>query len=219
MKLRIKNLIKNNLVIILLCFGIFFLRTAIADWNPVPSGSMEPTIYPGDVLLVNKTLLGPSIPFTDFRLFFLDSPKRGDIITFYPPLSGDDYVQFVKRVIGIPGDTIRVEGVRVYVNGKELPLTLDYDSQSADKLTGEETIGAVHHEIQVDPRRGIVGLEGEITVPPHKYFVMGDNRNNSEDSRFWGFVDEDKIIGKVTRIAVSIADERPLKDRFAHKIN
>ena len=207
--------IKNNagLVVMLVC--MLFFRTAIADWSPVPSSSMEPTIYPGDVLLVNKTILGPAVPFTRSRLFDLAQPQRGDIITFIPPHTNQTYV---KRVIGIPGDRIRTEGLRVFVNGEALPLVVTDSGRASGLLQGRETIAGRAHGIQVDLRRDMPQLDSEVTLPEHAYFVMGDFRNNSRDSREWGFVSEDKIFGTATRLAVSIADQRELLDSMGERL-
>lgn len=204
--------LKSYLPLFCLVVGVFFFRTAVADWSPVPSSSMEPSIYPGDLLLVNKTILGPAIPFTKSRLYSYGSPQRGDVITFYPSHLNE---QYVKRVIGIPGDTIRTEGLAVFVNGQELPLELDFSQSASGIITGYETINGLTHAIKVNTNRGIKEVLNELTVPANSYFVMGDYRNNSEDSRYWGFVEEDRILGKVTTIALSIADERPLKDKIA----
>lgn len=206
---------KNYLPVLLMLVGMLFFRTAVADWSPVPSSSMEPTIFPGDVLLVNKTILGPAIPFTKSRLFSYGSPQRGDIITFYPSHTED---QYVKRVIGVPGDRIRTEGLAVFVNGQQLPLELDFSLQESGIITGSETIDGITHAIKVNATRGIKDIPEGVTVPPNSYFVMGDYRNNSEDSRYWGFVEEDRVIGKVTRVALSIADERSFKERVAYSI-
>jgi signal peptidase I len=142
---------------------IMVFRTGYADWSPVPTSSMEPTIYPGDVVWVDKTAYGPSLPFVNKRVFTWAHPERGDIVTLIPPHAD---VLYVKRVIGLPGDTLHSEG-------------------------------------------------NTITVPAGKLFVMGDFRNNSEDSRYWGFADESSVMGKVTAIALSIADERSGLGRVA----
>src|SRR5687767_7448963 len=112
------KILKNNKGVVIVLFSMLMFRTAIADWSPVPTSSMEPTILPGDVLLINKTILGPAIPFTEARLFAFAQPQRGDIITFTPPHVDQT---FVKRVIGLPGDRIRTEGLQVIINGKALP--------------------------------------------------------------------------------------------------
>ena len=197
--------LRNNFGFFCLLAGMLFFRTAVADWNPVPTSSMEPTIYPGDVVLVNKMLLGPVIPFTRSRLFSTNEPGRGDIITFYPPGIDD---QYVKRVIGIPGDRIRTDGLRLYINEQLIPLNnLDIDTGSR-LISGMEMINGVSHQVRAMSDRPVRQLSDEVTVPPDSYFVMGDFRNNSEDSRYWGFVPKENIIGKVTRLLVSTADER-----------
>ena len=200
-----KKFLHSNFSFICVLAGMLFFRTAVADWNPVPSSSMEPTIFPGDVVLVNKMLLGPSIPFTKSRLFTIGEPKRGDIITFYPPGIED---QYVKRVIGVPGDRISTDGLRVYVNEQLIPLSnLDFDSENR-LISGTEIINGVSHQVCAMSDWPIPQLTELVTVPPDSYFVMGDFRNNSEDSREWGFVPKENVIGKVTRLLVSIADER-----------
>lgn len=211
-----KTFLKNNLGIVCLLAGMAVFRTAVADWNPVPSSSMEPTIFPGDVVLVNKTLLGPAIPFTHSRLFSLGEPERGDIITFYPP--GIDE-QYVKRVIGVPGDTIRTDGLRLYVNDELLSLTELGVDADALLVTGEETINGKLHGVKAMTSRPIRQLPATITVPPDSYFVMGDFRNNSEDSRYWGFVPRENILGKVTRLLLSTADERSFLDSLGQSID
>lgn len=199
--------IRNNKGTIFFLLCIFSFRTAIADWNPVPTSSMEPTIFPGDVVLVNKTLLGPAVPFTESRLYAWDEPQRGDIITFQAPHEDETWI---KRVIGLPGDHIRTEGLQVFVNGEALPLQIINDGASDNMLLALETINGVEHAIKVNLNWSMRQVEDELVVPEASYFVMGDYRNNSEDSRFFGFLPEDNIIGKATRLAVSIADERSI---------
>lgn len=199
------KILKNNAGLAVLLVGMLAFRTAIADWSPVPTSSMEPTILPGDVLLINKTILGPAVPFTEARLFAYAQPQRGDVITFTPPHVD---ITYVKRVIGVPGDRIRTDGLQVYVNDAKLPLAIIDPGTATGMLTATETIDGRSHLIALDTSRGMPQIENEIIVPPHAYFVMGDFRNNSEDSRYFGFVSEDKIIGRATRLAVSIADQR-----------
>lgn len=211
-----KKFLGNNAGLICLLLGMTFFRTAVADWNPVPSSSMEPTIYPGDVVLVNKMLLGPAIPFTHSRLFSLGEPEQGDIITFYPPDLDD---QYVKRVIGVPGDSIRTDGLRLYVNEQLVQLgELDVDEQNR-LITAFETINGQTHQVRVMTDRSIVQVPDAIIVPQGSYFVMGDFRNNSEDSRFWGFVPEENIIGKVTRLLLSVAEERTFLSSLGQTLN
>lgn len=207
MKKVLKTFWKNNSGFVFILFGLAFFRTAIADWSPVPTSSMEPTIYPGDVLLINKLALGPNVPFTEGRLIHLNEPERGDIITLTPPGMEDTYV---KRVVGVPGDRIRTDGIRLIINDEVMPLEMIDDGESTGIYKALETLGATRHVIQYDLRYSMRQIEQEITVPADSYFVMGDFRNNSEDSRWFGFVHKDRIIGKVTRLMVSIADERSL---------
>lgn len=208
--------LKHNRGLIVFLFSILFFRTAIADWSPVPSSSMEPTIYPGDVLLINKTALGPALPFSAGRLFGIDEPQRGDIITFRSPAEPRT---LVKRVIGMPGDRIRTAGVRVFINDEALPLVLAATSDAAGVVTGRETIDGVEHGVQFDTGRDVPQLADEFTIPADAYFVMGDFRNNSVDSRFFGVVPRDNVIGRTSRIAVSVAEERGFSQRFGSALD
>lgn len=207
---RMRRLLRRNAGLIMLVLGVFFFRTGIADWNYVPSGSMEPTFYDGDWLLVNKMDYGPSIPFTDGRLLSFGEPERGDLITFYPP---HDDVLYVKRVIGIPGDAISVSGRDVYVNGRKLALR-EIAADDGVRI-GEERIGDMEHRIQFSDGGRLPGPTGTRIVPENRYFVLGDHRNNSADSRVWGYVDADRITGRVTHVAVSFSGRRPWSSRVA----
>jgi signal peptidase I len=200
-----REFLRRNRSIVFIVLGVLCFRTAIADWNPVPSGSMEPTIYPGDVVWVNKTLLGPALPFTKGRLWAWQEPRRGDIITFQAPHVDEVYI---KRVIGVPGDHISTDGLHVLVNGKALPLTVIDDGKQSGILRAVEFIDDRAHYLQVNQRIGLMPLPKEVVVPEHGYFVMGDYRNNSEDSRVFGFVPEANILGRATRLAVSVAEQR-----------
>ena len=210
-----RTFFKNNLGIICLLAGMAFFRTAVADWSPVPSPSMEPTIYAGDVVLVNKLILGPAVPFTHSRLFSLGKPERGDIITFYPPGIDD---QYVKRVIGVPGDTISTDGLRLRVNGQLLALGEIELDESSLVVTGIESIDGRTHGVKAATDRPVLQLPETITVPEGSYFVMGDFRNNSEDSRFWGFVPEENVLGRVSRLLFSVADERSFLASFGQRL-
>lgn len=197
---------------ILFFLGMAMFRTAVADWSYVPSGSMEPTMFPGDVLLVNKIALGPSIPFTQGRLFATGQPERGDIITFYPPSKEK---QLVKRVIGVPGDTLAIEGNTIWLNGK--PLEVQFELLEGT-LIGSETLGGRQHPIQYSQHQSNSQRMRPITIPAGKYFVLGDHRDNSLDSRFWGFVDEESIMGKVTHLALSFSSKRRWHQRIGHSL-
>ncbi|TGU72840.1 signal peptidase I [Geomonas terrae] len=153
------------------------IRTFIVQAFKIPSGSMEDTLAIGDHLLVNKFIYGTKIPFTDTEILKLRDPKQGDVIVFQYP--EDPSKDFIKRVIGVPSDVVEVKNKRVYVNGK-LYANPHEVHKEADLIPKE-----------MNPR----DFRDPVTVPPNSYFVMGDNRDRSYDSRFWGFVTRDKIKG------------------------
>ncbi|MFA5072522.1 MAG: signal peptidase I [Nitrospirota bacterium] len=180
-----------------------FIRQFGVEAFKIPSGSMKPTLTIGDHLLVNKFLYGPRIPFSDSRIFSGKEPKRGDIIVFkYPE---DEKKDFIKRVIGVPGDKIEIKNGKLFVNDQLIPAEekgeyLDskrIGDQSYDlkaKLY-QENLGAAKHEMQFyRDQRGY--HFGPVLVPRDSVFVMGDNRDDSQDSRVWGFVKHEKILGK-----------------------
>jgi signal peptidase I len=162
------------------------VRTFVIQAFKIPSGSMENTLLIGDHIFVNKFLYGYHIPYTNGRVLKFASPERGDIIVFVFP--EDPSKDFIKRVIAIPGDTVEIRHKVVLINGKPLPE--DY-TRFAD---GDAADGFVRSRDNLPP----------VKVPETKYFVMGDNRDRSYDSRFWGFVDEDAIIGKALFIYFSL---------------
>jgi signal peptidase I len=180
-----------------------FIRQFAVEAFKIPSGSMIPTLLIGDHLLVNKFIYGPRIPFTDTRFFTWEQPKRGDIIVFkYPENESKD---FIKRVIGLPGDKIEIKDGVLFINDqpvhvKELGI---YDSGDQGARPPyyqkprllQEQLGAVSHQILY--LRNQTGYNfGPILVPKDSIFAMGDNRDNSQDSRVWGFVKENKILGR-----------------------
>lgn len=159
-----------------------FIRTFVVQAFKIPSGSMKNTLLVGDYILVNKFIYGIKVPFTDYTLIPIENPHRGNVIVFKFP--EDPSKDFIKRVVGVAGDTIRIENKQVYVNGKP-----------------EQNPYAIH----VDPRVFPPGQQirdnfGPITVPEGKLFVMGDNRDESNDSRFWGFVDISAVRGEAFMI-------------------
>lgn len=198
--------------IILLCC-LFTFRSVIADWNAVPTGSMKPTIYEGDRIWVNKLTYGLRVPFTNIRIATLGQPKRGEIVVFPEPKSGKRYI---KRVIGLPGDVVEIRGNKVHLNNKQLDYR-EYTpeeqasfnnippSPSPMRLTEnflqmEETIDGNKHMVQLYYQDSSFR---PVTVPKGKIFVMGDNRDESQDSRYIGFVDTNTLIGKATRVVWS----------------
>lgn len=204
-----KEIRSQLMIFLLILLVVSCFRTALADWNYIPSGSMEPTLYKGDFVWINKTHYGPSIPFANIQLYSFNRPKRGDIITFVPPHTDK---LFVKRVIGVPGDSIQISGNEISVNGEQLPYSITSREQGITR--GFEAIEKKKHQFQLSGISPHLGHTLSYKVPSHKYFVLGDNRNNSQDSRFWGFVDENQVMGKVTHVALSFSKKRPLLSRF-----
>ena len=194
-------------------------KSAIADINYVPSGSMEPTILPGDVVAVNKLAYDLKVPFTTTRLARWADPARGDVVVCFEPGDG---TRLVKRVVGLPGDTLELRREILYVNGTPLIYSATGGDAGAalpeaDRARGmlaREQLGRHSHAVMA--LRGVPALRsfGPLTVPAGAYFVMGDNRDNSKDSRFFGCVPRDQIVGEVAGVFVSGDLDRWLAPRF-----
>jgi signal peptidase I len=186
-----------------------FIRTFVVQAFKIPSGSMKPTLLIGDHLLVNKFIYGIKIPFLDRIIIPVTKPKTGDIVVFkYPE---DESKDFIKRVVGVEGDVVEIKNDFLLINGKEVKAGYigeftDDDGSKADEL--EEALGRAKHHIldQIKSNE----TKGPWTVPKNSIFVMGDNRDNSQDSRYWGFVTLNKIKGK----AMIIYWSWPHWDRF-----
>jgi signal peptidase I len=155
-----------------------FIRTFVVQAFKIPSGSMEPTLLVGDHILVNKFIYGIKIPFTNDTIIPISKPKRGDVTVFIYPV--DKSKDFIKRVIGLPGDTIEIIGNKIHINGEEYKDENGFYSREGNG--SGRYIGKANF--------------GPITVPEGHLFVMGDNRNHSYDSRFWGFVPIHSVKGK-----------------------
>lgn len=210
----VRKLFREYRPFLLFLFLLMFIRTGYADWSPVPSSSMEPTIFPGDVLWVDKTEYGPSVPFLNKRLFTWAQPERGDIITFVPPHVDSLYV---KRVMAVAGDRIRIEGSAISINGQVLEQSLVELTDEA--IIGVEQLDGIPHGIQLTRDRGLDWFGRTVVVPEGKLFVMGDHRNMSADSREWGFVDASRVMGKVSTVALSVSGKRDWSSRVAVSIH
>ena len=174
---------------------LLFLTTTLVQAYVIPTGSMEDTLLIGDHLLVDKLAFAPYGPVSKYLLPYTDV-KRGDIIVFRYPV--DINQTFVKRCIGVPGDRIRVINKQVYLNGVRLdePYTYhksDYIDSYRDNFPGEPNVSVDHRATDMLLNHVI---NGDVVVPPNSYFAMGDNRDSSLDSRYWGFVPRENIIGK-----------------------
>jgi signal peptidase I len=174
------------------------IRSFLFEAFKIPTGSMEGTLLVGDFLLVNKAVYGAEVPFTHTRLPAFNRPGRGDIIVFLPP--HDPHRNYVKRIIGMAGDTVEMRDKIVYLNGK--PQVEPY-TRHTDPLTdppAEQMFWQVQYLVHRPAHFGDYHPTrdnwGPLVVPPGKFFALGDNRDNSEDSRYWGFLDESAIKGR-----------------------
>jgi len=174
---------------------VFLLRGFIAEPFRIPSGSMLPTLEVGDFILVSKSSYGVRIPVLNKKVVDFGSPERGDVIVFrYPE---DPRVDYIKRVVGIPGDKITYHNKILYINGQPQPQIQvgDYMVDRYGQFAHiQETLDGKKHDILVNSR--IAGANSEYVVPEGHYFAMGDNRDNSRDSRSWGFVPDENLVGR-----------------------
>ena len=196
-----------SLVIAILIATSF--KSAIADWNDVPSGSMKPTILIGDRIFVNKLAYDLKLPYTTWHLAQWADPVRGDIVVFYSPQH--DGKRLVKRVVGLPGDTIAMFKNRLFINGVAInyePLDNEIVSQISparqqNHLFFSENLSGKKHAVMFVSSQLSLNSFGPVTVPKEKYFMLGDNRDNSADSRFFGFVDRKLIVGRASTVVIS----------------
>jgi signal peptidase I len=213
-----------SIVIALLIATSF--KSAIADWNHVPTGSMKPTILEGDRIFVNKLAYDLKIPYTTVHLACWNDPKRGDIVVFFSPADGK---RLVKRVVGVPGDTVSMHNNRLFINGKTAAYEA-LDKKTIDQIAPHEQLNHLFfsenivgntHPVMITPMRPSLCSFSPVVVPQKHYFMMGDNRDNSSDSRFFGFVDRKQIVGRATAVVISLkrhAYYLPRWDRFFYKL-
>ena len=178
---------------------VLLLRSFLIEPFRIPSGSMMPTLLVGDFILVNKFVYGIRLPVSDYKLFEISQPERGDVVVFRYPL--DPSTPFIKRVVGLPGDRIAYYNKILYINGQQADQRLigTYTGHgSGANMTGaslkQETLKPITHPILI--QTGYPSVDGKLVVPEGHYFVLGDNRDNSRDSRYWGTVPEELLIGK-----------------------
>ena len=210
----------RSLIFFVVVMVIF--RSAIADWNGVPTGSMKPTILEGDRVVVNKVAYDLKVPFTSWHLAEWDSPKPGEIVTFYSP---DDETLLIKRVIGVPGDTISMQDNQLFVNGKaatysrlddEIVRQLDDLQRRHHAFFYEAFADMTPHAVMLRSTLGNdYGSFEPIKIPQNKYLMLGDNRDNSKDFRRIGLVDRSRITGRAHTVAFSYDESYiPRMDRF-----
>ena len=183
--------------------AVLLLRSFLVEPFRIPSGSMMPTLLVGDFILVNKFAYGIRLPVLNNKVIEIGEPQRGDVVVFRYPK--DPTVDYIKRVVGLPGDRVGYFNKVIYINGEaigQVPAGIYVGKGSGISMSGaskrSEQLDGVQHDILVMQRSP--GLEGEFVVPDGEYFVMGDNRDNSNDSRFWGSVPEANLVGKAFRI-------------------
>jgi signal peptidase I len=189
---------------------LFAFRSVVADWYQVPTGSMKPTIIEGDRIFVNKLAYDLKLPFTLISIAKWNNPKRGDVVVFDSPV---EEKRLVKRVVGLPGDTVLIRNNQLFINGIEAHYAATDQSKVpeywdirkvAPVLVSEAFENQPPHIITVQPFRNFIAQNfGPVKVPPHHYFMLGDNRDNSADSRFIGPVDEKYILGKANTVVLS----------------
>lgn len=202
-----KNWMRANkgLLMFVMLFGIF--RTAIADWNPIPSGSMRPNLLEGDVVFVNRLAFDLKLPLTDIILTHLGEPQRGDVATFSSP---QDQTRLIKRIVALPGDTVEMRQDRLFINGQGAEYTnlgsvvepVDAAHQLLSLQLNETAAGGTRR-IQLLPQLVARRDFAAMVVPPDRFLMLGDNRNNSVDSRYIGLVPRELLIGRAERILVS----------------
>ena len=188
---------------------MFSIRSSLADWNVVPSGSMQPTILVGDRVLVNKLAYDLKVPFTTWHIAEWSNPQRGDIVVFFSP---NDGTRMVKRVIGLPGDTIELRNGQLLINDQSVDYTT-LEPAVFEQLPEPERPHAIFATEQLPVRphavmaiNGVPAMRtfGPVHVSPGHYFMMGDNRDNSFDSRYFGTVDRSQIVGRTSSVILSL---------------
>ena len=216
----------RTLVVFLIAMVLF--RSAIADWNQVPTGSMKPTILEGDRVVVNKLAYDLKVPFTTWHLAQWSDPSHGEIVTFHSPA---DEKLLIKRVIGIPGDVVSMRNNQLYINDEpatysrledDIVNQVDYYQRRSHAFFMEQHGGTEHPVMLVPSQPNDYNSFGPIEIPENQYLMLGDNRDNSRDSRRIGLIERDRITGRAHTVAFSVdydAYYMPRADRFFHSLD
>jgi signal peptidase I len=208
-----------RMTIFFIVFVVIPVKSSLADWNFVPTGSMVPTIVEGDLLYVDKIAYDLRIPLTFYRLAKWSDPERGDIVICFSP---EDQTRLVKRIIGLPGDMLEMKKDVLYINGRPATYS-EFNSVRAEQfystmgnraVLATENLDGYKHRVMGIPSIPALRSFGPVTVPEGSYFVMGDNRNNSKDSRQFGFVERKAIVGKAKAVVVSF----DITDKFQPRL-
>ena len=225
---RLKSFWREWRTLIIFLVVMVLFRSAIADWNQVPTGSMKPTILEGDRVVVNKLAYDLKVPFTTWHLAQWDDPSRGEIVTFYSPA---DEKLLIKRVIGVPGDVVKMRNNQLYINDEpatynrlddDIVNQLDYHQRRTHSFFSEQYGNFEHPVMLVPSPPNDYNSFGPIEMPEDQYLMLGDNRDNSRDSRRIGLISRDRITGRAFTVAFSVDYEAyymPRADRFFHSLN
>jgi len=220
-----KDLIRANkgFILFMLLFGVF--RTAVADWNPIPSASMRPNLLEGDVVFVNRLAYDVKIPLTNNILAHTGEPQRGDVIVFHSP---KDDTRLIKRLVAVPGDVVELRNEKLVINGQEAQwgpverVIEPLGEHQVPALRVREGLAGSERQVQFLPQVNTpLRNFGPVTVPAGEYLMLGDNRDNSGDSRVFGFVPRHLLVGRAERVLVSadmLTDWMPRFDRFGHSL-
>lgn len=195
--------------LLILALVLFSVRSSLADWNDVPTGSMKPTILEGDRVFVNKLAYDLKVPFTTWHLAEWANPKRGDIVVFFSPHDG---TRLVKRVVALPGDVVELRNEQLIINGNRVDYTSLSteisgqlpESEQQHGLFATEELPGHSHAVMAIPSLPAKRSFDPVPVPEGCYFMMGDNRDNSFDSRYFGMVERKRIVGKATGVVISL---------------
>ena len=209
-----KKVLYEIRVFALMILIVSSLRSALADWNDVPTGSMKPTIQEGDRVVVNKLAYDLKVPFTTIDIVKWDDPERGDIVVLFSPVDG---TRLVKRVVAIPGDKVEMRDNQLFVNGqlaRQSPITFVNSEEQGPAYVLDENLAGRTHKIMISPEIGANRSFGPLVVPREHYFVLGDNRDNSNDSRYIGFIERRRIVGEAVAVAFSLDRKHWFVPRF-----
>jgi signal peptidase I len=194
--------------LLILTLALLAIRSSLADWSDVPTGSMKPTILEGDRVYVNKLAYDLKVPFTTWHIAEWSNPRHGDIVVFFSPHDGK---RLVKRVVGLPGDTVELRNDTLILNGKPVqyqPIAQEVLRDVSPVDLGSQVFAAEQlldhlHAVAGTPALHAMRDFGPFRVPEGHYFMMGDNRDNSFDSRYYGAVERKRIVGRATAVALS----------------
>ena len=190
---------KNNRSLIVFISLMCVFRSAVADWYEVPTGSMKPTIVEGDRIFTDKMAYDLRVPFTKISLLQLAEPKVGDIIVFDSAAAQN---RLIKRVVGVPGDSVALVNNQLVINGQQ--LNYDLVSETAINRVATENLNGVKHAVKLSKQRSAMQNFAPVIIPDDMYLAMGDNRDNSADSRVIGLIPRGELLGKAERVIVSL---------------